>query len=283
MTGDDPLAVTGAAPACFCGSTRYRALLEGGYDRLALRNYDFTVVRCLDCGLARTLPVPDVSQYERGYSLTTENGRFVGARADAWSEAIAEYVWARTSGKRLLDIGCHVGNLVVAAEACGFAAEGIDLDPVATEEARRLGRRVHTGRVEDLEGSYDAVVMNQVLEHVLDLRSFLSAVVRLLAPGGRFFVFVPYYAGLVPILMGRHWIGWAPRQHVWHFTPATLTSVMHDATPLRRIAYTTKGVIEPPSTGAKGAVKARVSAFSRLVEWGDQIEAIFEKPPERRG
>jgi SAM-dependent methyltransferase len=283
------LARTGAAPAqqvdaalpvCLCGSTRYSELISGTYDRLLLRDYEFRVVQCLECGLARTVPIPDPHQYERGCALTSEGGSFVGSHDDMWSDSIAEDVQKRFGVGRLLDVGCHVGNLVAAAEARGFDAEGIDLDPVATAEGRRLGRRVRTASIEEVEETFDFVVMNQVLEHVFDVRGLLSNVARVLVPGGHLYVLVPYHRGLMPRLMKDRWMGWFPSQHVWHFIPGTLTRVVCEASQLRPFALTTKGVIEPPSVGFKGQVKAVVTVLSRTVGWGDQIEAFFQKPRE---
>jgi hypothetical protein len=77
--------------------------------------------------------------------------------------------------------------------------------------------------------------------------------------------------------MGQNWMGWFPQQHVWHFTPATLIRTVEGATGLRVVDCATRGVIEPPSPGAKGVAKAIVSACSRCVKWGDEIEAVFEK------
>lgn len=277
-----PIGPTRAAeappPVCFCGSARYLSLLRGTYDRLLLQNYQFEVVQCVECGLARTLPIPDTEQYEHGYFLSTEGGRFVGATEDQWSASIVDDVRSRVAGGRLLDIGCHVGNLVSAAAARGYEAEGIDLDPVATAAGRRLGRDVRTGRLEQVEETFDVVVMNALLEHILDLRTFLANVARVLEPGGHAFIYVPCYRGLVPRLMRTHWMGWAPSQHVWHFTPATLTRVVYEASPLRLVHCTTKGVIEPPSSGVKGHVKSAVTAFSRATGWGDEVEAVFTKP-----
>lgn len=272
--------IDAALPACFCGSTPFRTLTSGSYDRLLLRGYEFQVVQCLNCTLARTLPIPDVEQYEKGYFVTTEQGRFVGSTEDQWSVPIIDFVGSCVEGRRLLDVGCHVGNLVAAAADRGYEAEGIDLDPVATAEGQRLGRTVRTGRLEEIETTFDIVVMNQLLENIIDLRTFIPDVARVLAPGGHAFVFVPFYRGLMPRLMGTHWMAWAPSRHVWHFTPESLIRVVHETSPLRLVRFTTNGVIEPPSSGMKGRMKAAVTAFSRATGRGDQIEAIFQKPEE---
>jgi SAM-dependent methyltransferase len=271
-------APTGRAPICFCGSTAHNRVRSGSSDRLLLQSFPFEVVQCAECGLARTLPVPDAEQYVDGYALTTENGRFTGESEDAWSARILDDVEAHCAGRRLLDVGCHVGNLVAAARERGFDAEGIDLDPISTAEGRRLGRNVRAARIDDVNGSFDVVVMSHVLEHVDDLRGFLSGVGDVIAPGGHAYILVPHYRGLMPRLMGNRWIGWFPSQHVWHFTPETLVQVVEEASALRVARLATRGVIEPPSKGAKGQVKRLVTLSSKACGWGDEIEAFFVKP-----
>lgn len=264
-------------PACVCGSRRYRTLFHGTYDRVYVRLYPYSVVECLSCGLARTLPVPDAAQYGDGYAMTTREGAFVGSPEDGWSAERAAWIAARAPGPRLLDVGCNGGNLVAAAAALGLQAEGVDLDPVATEWGRRLGRRLHTGTLDELGGEYDVVVVAHVLEHVADPAAMLGEVARLLAPSGRAFVFVPNRSGLLPRLMRERWMGWVPGEHVWHFTPATLRRTVEAVAPLRVLSCTTRGMLEPPSAGVKGAVKATVRASARLLRRGDQIEAVLER------
>ncbi|MGZ4409490.1 MAG: class I SAM-dependent methyltransferase [Gaiellaceae bacterium] len=266
-------------PPCVCGAFVYRSLLRGEYNRLGARAYPFEIAACLACGLARTLPVPDPAQYAAGYSLTTDdNRRFCGSSSDFWSSWIVGSIRTRVEGGRLLDVGCHVGNLVAAAVGAGFEAEGIDLDPVATGEGRRLGRPVRAAAIENVEDVYDIVVVNHTLEHVLSLQGFLENLDRILSRDGCAFVFVPHYRGLMPRLMGSDWIGWFPQQHVWHFTPETLASTVTNATSLRPVSLTTRGVLEPRSSGPKGAVKAGAIGVARALRWGDQIEAVLERP-----
>lgn len=274
MPSPDALAVSFP---CACGSREYRTLLRGTFDRVYLRLRPYSVAECADCGLARTLPAPDADQYGAGYAMTTRNGEFAGSPADDWSEERAAWVAARSPGPRLLDVGCNGGNLVAAALALGLRAEGIDVDPVATEWGRAQGRPLRTGALEELEGEWDAVVLGHVLEHVADPVALLGEVARVLAPGGRAFVFVPNRAGLVPRLMKERWMGWVPSEHVWHFTPRSLRRLVEKQTPLRVAALSSRGTLEPPSAGAKGAGKAVVTAAAQLLGRGDQIEAVLER------
>jgi SAM-dependent methyltransferase len=230
-------------PLCACGAAIYTPVLSGRHDRLLVEDYRFDVVRCDACALARTLPVPDPAQYDDGYSQTTVNGRFAGPTEDRHSPLIAAWIAERARGPRLLDVGCHVGNLVVAAAELGLDAEGIDLDPLATAEARRIGRPVLTGPLDSATGRYHGISMIHVLEHVLDLGAFLAAAERVLEPGGRLFILSPNYRGLLPRLMGERWMGWFPSQHVWHFTPATFRRTVEGVSGFRVVSCTTRGVI----------------------------------------
>lgn len=263
--------------SCVCGDERHATVMSGRYQRLGVHDYVFTILKCKSCGLARTSPVPDSRQYDVGYALTTKEGEFVGSTEDEWSANVARDVAQRAGGRRLIDIGCHVGNLVQAASELGFDAYGIDLDPVATEAGRRLGRAVEQRDLAQVNDTFDVAVLIHVLEHIQELRSFLFHLERLLVPRGLAFINVPHYRGLMPRLMRENWMGWFPQQHVWHFTPATLVATVEKGGSLRVVDCTTRGVIEPPSTGIKGAVKAAVSTLSRSVEWGDEIEAVFQK------
>lgn len=271
---------SGEAPLCHCGARDYTIAFAGSSSRLGLDDFRFEVAVCDSCGLARTLPVPDPEQYFEGYSQSTEDGRFIGvvAGGDRHSAGNAAWVKERLRGPRLLDVGCHTGNLVAAAIELGLDAEGIDLDPLATAAGRELGRPLRAASVAELRGTeYDGIVLSHVLEHVLELDPFLGDLERLLSPVGRVFVLSPHYRGLVPRLMGERWMAWFPSQHVWHFTPTTLRSAVELRSPLRVASCTTRGVLEPPSKGAKGAAKAVVSAVARAARWGDQVEAVLER------
>jgi SAM-dependent methyltransferase len=262
-------------PQCVCGGTGYRPVISGAWSRTEGAPVRFQAAACETCGLVRTFPVPNEHQY------ASDTFEFCGEPEDSWSGRIAEYVARYSEGPRLLDVGCHVGNLVAAARERGLQAEGVDVDPRAIAQGRSLGRPVSQMPVDALSGEYDAVVLNHVLEHVVDLTAFLRSVEELLAPRGLLFVFVPHYRGLVPRLMGENWYGWLPNQHVWHFTPSTLVGTAERTTALRPRSLTTRGAIEPASRGAKGLAKRVVARASQSVAMGDQIEAIFECPRSR--
>jgi ubiquinone biosynthesis O-methyltransferase len=101
-------------------------------------------------------------------------------------------------GIRLLDVGCGNGSqLALPLARCGYDVTGIDLDLRSVEHARTLASRMPNAhfRVETVqnlaEGSFDAVVLAEVLEHVSDPKALLWASLRHLQAGGIVIVTVP--------------------------------------------------------------------------------------------
>jgi SAM-dependent methyltransferase len=99
---------------------------------------------------------------------------------------------------RFLDCGCGSGGYIVTlSRRHAIDAYGIEFESekVAKAHARGLDKsRVLQGDIEDLphtSGSFDAVLLNEVLEHVPDQHRGLDEVHRVLRPGGLLFVFSP--------------------------------------------------------------------------------------------
>lgn len=99
------------------------------------------------------------------------------------------------SGKAVLDLGCAGGFMAEALDAKGARVTGIDPARDAIEAARahaaQGGRQItyDVGVGEALpyaDGSFDAVVCVDVLEHVQDLDKVCAEVARVLRPGGLF-------------------------------------------------------------------------------------------------
>jgi 2-polyprenyl-3-methyl-5-hydroxy-6-metoxy-1,4-benzoquinol methylase/uncharacterized protein YbaR (Trm112 family) len=110
-------------------------------------------------------------------------------------------------GKRLLDIGCNWGRWSVAAARNGYEPVGIDPSLGAVLAARRVAAQLGVncrhvvGDARFLpfrENVFDTVFSYSVLQHFPkdDVRTTLSSVNRILAPGGTCMVQMPNFLGI---------------------------------------------------------------------------------------
>lgn len=100
-------------------------------------------------------------------------------------------------GKRVLEIGSGAGFFMQKLKAGKHEQLiGLELNTQQVALAKTNGLNVVNAYIEDFSAqhpaSFDVVVALQVLEHVPDVRSFITASLAALKPGGRLIYCVPY-------------------------------------------------------------------------------------------
>ncbi len=96
--------------------------------------------------------------------------------------------------KRMLDIGCGVGAFVRRLSEFSPAVYGVDIDAERVAEGAREVPNLALAVGEHLpfaQGTFDVVLLHEVLEHVTDDEETLRQAARVLVPGGRVVVFCP--------------------------------------------------------------------------------------------
>ncbi|MGD9892444.1 MAG: class I SAM-dependent methyltransferase [Dehalococcoidia bacterium] len=103
--------------------------------------------------------------------------------------------YAPLDGMRVLDIGCGLGAYVANFGRFTDEAYGMDVDPPRVQEGRRRGiGNLLLAAAESLPfaaGTFDVIVLNEVIEHVRDDRATLREALRILRPGGSVVIFAP--------------------------------------------------------------------------------------------
>ncbi len=200
-------------------------------------------------------------------------------------------------GGRLLDVGCACGFLLVAARERGFSVQGVELSAWAAEYARReFGLSVWQGSLEDapLEpGTWDVVVMADVIEHLDDPRAALAKIHQLLVPGGRVLILTPDLGSLAARVAGAHWWGLLD-DHYHYFTRSALRRLLEtEGFAVQRVValdrefsvgyWVYKLSQYSPRLQRAGAALTRMLHLYRLrvpVNLGDQMACIAQKRPQ---
>ena len=102
------------------------------------------------------------------------------------------------TGSNVLEIGTAAGHMTRALREKGCQITGVELDDERARLAASLCRRMVVGNVEDMDldaalpDHFDVILCGDVLEHLKNPASALSALKRRLAPTGHLVVSLPH-------------------------------------------------------------------------------------------
>lgn len=165
------------------------------------------VIDCSHCGFRHINPLPDTRELEEFYRAAyyqsekadyfKDSDEDLNWRIQEFNECfeIVEGMLPAQSGRRVLDIGCGPGDLLLTGLHRGWNGLGVEPSPAAVEFARGRGLNVIEGFFDDHLvgelGLFEFVHLSGVLEHVLDPANVLRNAASLLAEDGILCVSVP--------------------------------------------------------------------------------------------
>lgn len=128
--------------------------------------------------------------------------------------------------RRLLDVGCGKGDLMMRMRQQGWGVEGLEVDADAVEYGRTInGLTVHLGSLESAQfpdNTFDVITSNHVIEHVHDPIALIRECLRVLKPGGRLVLATPNIESFGHRVFKRNWSHLDPPRHLRLFTAKTL-------------------------------------------------------------
>jgi SAM-dependent methyltransferase len=254
------------------------------------------IVRCGVCGHMQLDPMPAETVLESAYAdasseayVDEEDGQRETARR------ILARIERQQPPGRLLDLGCWVGFLLAEAGQRGWEGVGIEPSSFASAYAReRLGLDVRT---EDLftadlpPQSFDAVVLGDVIEHLVDPGAALDRIASLLAPGGVLTMMLPDAGSRLARRMGARWWSVIPT-HVQYFTRGSMGRLLGrhgwdlldigsspKAFTVRYYLERIGGYSQPVASGlVRGASAVGVAERMWAPDFGDRMIVIARRP-----
>src|SRR3954469_18945389 len=181
------------------------------------------LLACRECGTVQQPALPSGQPLHELYRemrdddyLAEEDGR--RATANRLLDLIGTY----RPGGRLLDVGCGHGLLLDEARKRGYETVGLELSREAAAHARSLGLDVREWPLEafgqatngDSPGTFDAIVLADVLEHLEDPVAAINQCAALLRPSGVLCIVTPDPSSATAKLAGARWWGYLPAHPV---------------------------------------------------------------------
>jgi 2-polyprenyl-3-methyl-5-hydroxy-6-metoxy-1,4-benzoquinol methylase len=200
----------------------------------ALAEHD-DIIRCPRCTMVSSVPTLDQGAILSSYAAVVDGGYLneEPGRRELFHWILTKAEGHPAAGSSLLEVGANVGLFLDVARERGWRARGLEPSAWAVEEGRRrFGVDLRQASVEALdpgaEGGADAVVMLDVLEHLVDPLGALQRLHGCIAADGLLVLTTVNLASLHARFRGESW-PWFIRPHLHYFTPLTLRSMLERA------------------------------------------------------
>ncbi|MEO7308518.1 MAG: class I SAM-dependent methyltransferase [Ferruginibacter sp.] len=180
----------------------------------------------------------------------------------------------------ILDIGCGTGAFLHTMKEAEWEITGLEPDVVARTKAAEL-YAIHPqdpGKLFELNaGSFNAITMWHVLEHVHELHAYIKQIETLLAPNGKLFIAVPNYTSKDAETYETHWAAYDVPRHLYHFSPQSMENLLSQhglklttVKPMWFDSFYVCMLSEQYKNGKGNIIKAVINGFiSNLKAWGN--------------
>lgn len=196
-----------------------------------------TTVVCRRCGLVYANPRLARGPLDAFYrewvypEFLDASGRFTNRlldssrlQADVTFRFFGEHSRVPIDGRRLLEIGCGLGDFLLLARRAGADVLGVEMEGLYAAHAERAGLPVVRNHVEAMafDRRFDIVAMFHVLEHLEDPKATLTALAPRLAEGGQVFIEVPNILGPWKLTLAEFF----RVEHLYNFSIQTLEALL---------------------------------------------------------
>ena len=224
-----------ACPVCGKSEFKNKLIVQDN----TVSHESFAIVQCAGCGFQFTNPRPraaEIGRYYESDAYVSHNSGAAGLINQAYKVA-RFFTMRRKVGLltklaprrgKLLDYGCGTGHFLAAAQAAGWQVSGLEPNARARQEANgRIGQRIDQESLSEFTpGTFDAITLWHVLEHVHLLNETLTQLITLLKPDGVLLIAVPNVESLDAHHYRELWAAYDVPRHLYHFAPKTMAQLL---------------------------------------------------------
>ena len=210
---------------CLCGHSSYFQI--SNIDRFG---FPQRTVVCQKCGLIMSNPCLSDKSYQLFYSSDIyrtlyEEQDYLEMANERLNNDYGKYVFEDLSpilkergAVNILEFGCGGGWNLIHFSKAGHKVVGYDYSPNLTQAGRNFGLDLREGTIQDIEGEYDIIIINHVIEHFTDLLGSMESIIKHLKPEGLLYIGVPN--------IDNYSLEQLQNAHVYYFTPETFKFFM---------------------------------------------------------
>lgn len=224
-----------------CGSSAAEIVSKSSDFEYDTCSNEFEFARCKDCGLVYLKDRPAIcvlsTIYPESY-IPYEFNEHLGpvlarARDYVQGQKVAPISKHVPENAFIVDVGCGGGEFLRILRRLGpdtWRLAGVDISQKSIDNLADAGIEGICGRFEAMDWllpKLDAIVMNQVIEHLDDPAVVVKRAAELLKPGGVLIIETPSVdAWDAKMFWDRYWGGWHTPRHWTLYTAKTLGDLM---------------------------------------------------------
>lgn len=187
-------------------------------------------MECKKCSFVFINPLPSIETQNKYYNESFEKGSYkLYSRAkdlkNKTSEKRYETFSKYSQSGKLLDVGCATGFFLDVSLTKGYETFGVELSKEAIKKSNKK-HNIFNGTLEDAkfqDSFFDVVTMFDIIEHVLNPDETIKEVYRILKRSGLLVLTTPDISSWHAKIMGRKWGLITPLEHLWYYSPKTIT------------------------------------------------------------
>ena len=210
----------------------------GTPQKLAYEKHSYPIWRCPQCGLGAT----EIDNSEAILDLYDES-YFQGGQSDGYADYLGSEQALRSEFRRalntmrrysppsgnLLEVGCAYGFFLMEAIS-HYNCTGLEVSKSAVDYCQSKGLDVYCDTVNEDTihnyGSFESVVMLDVIEHLPDPNKTISLLSSIMTSGSCLMVTTGDWGTLLARLAGKNWRLMTPPQHLYFFTRQSITRLL---------------------------------------------------------